>query len=463
MKTHLFKIIMTAMALGFILAFGVRAVFGAQTDAVVRITNVLEGGGHWYQGSGVCVDPSGLVLTAWHVVNKNDGNIIVSFDKKNYRVIDSYIPGTEGVVVLRIKGGDHAHLRVADVAPKVNEKLWSMGYGQGYWHSRVGTIVTKKVSIEGHPGVFWGTTIRIKNGQSGGPLVTKKWEVVGLASFNLKPKKDGDESSNLKVLADNYDWAAGFLGLQHIKSSMAAYESGKRSARHDVKRHRRAAPKRVLYVLAVGNSCPHCEKFKRDERRGLFKQYDVRYVGSKQAWVMLTGQQVVVQPAFYLAGQGNITQRLGYADAPGLIQALLKIVAGLGRVIYNRRHHDPEIGSIAPPPPRELVPIPELAPLPVLRDDEPGPSMELKELLDDVKKIKAGIEDVKEGNAISKVIAAKRLKDVLREIKADEKSGLGALLSDPRSYMLAMLSALVGERVRAFFRRRKNGVKVLGK
>lgn len=66
----------------------------------------------------------------------------------------------------------------------------------------------------------------------------------------------------------------------------------------------------------------------------------------------------------------------GYSTAPGLIQAILKIVVGLGKLIFNARHRDPEIGSIPPvepdSPPKEEDPQPKA----FEREEQPLPAKE---------------------------------------------------------------------------------------
>lgn len=93
----------------------------------------------------------------------------------------------------------------------------------------------------------------------------------------------------------------------------------------------------------------------------------------------------------------------------------MKIVVGIGKLIYNKRHRDPEIGSI--PPEEYPVPYPEPP-----QDESPIPAnTELGDIKNDVSRILKDIDTLKNGSVFEKIPAMINLKKDVASLKEDGK------------------------------------------
>jgi len=236
MKTRMFRfaILVTVLACAAVS-------LGAERDAVVKITGT-DSKRHPYQGSGVCVDPSGIILTVYHVVARTTKESRrVFFGEKAYRVTDSWIPVSEDVAVLKINGKNLPYLKVAISEPEVGDKVWGMGFRAGKWNTNGGEIVTKTVSFYRRgPYTLLGTSVPVDGGQSGGPLVDSKWDVVGILSVMNKRPAFG--MMRIDVYAANTNWKSGYLNLVRIRVAMAQLTSA----------DKQVPVKQVLYAFTPG-------------------------------------------------------------------------------------------------------------------------------------------------------------------------------------------------------------------
>ncbi len=137
-------------------------------------------------GSGVVIDKRGLVLTNFHVVKGADEIIIRLSDKREYR---GQILGTDtktDVALVRFEPDQHA-LTVAPLgnsdALRVGE--WAIAIGNPFGLDQ--TVTVGVISATGRSDVgiatyenFIQTDASINLGNSGGPLVNLKGEVIGI-------------------------------------------------------------------------------------------------------------------------------------------------------------------------------------------------------------------------------------------------------------------------------------------
>jgi serine protease Do len=136
-------------------------------------------------GSGVILDKDGYILTNNHVVKGVDELKVLLADKREF---DAKVVGTDpktDLAVIKVKGnnlptaplGDSASLRVGD---------WVVAIGSPYGLPQ--TVTAGIVSAKGRHSVLGGdgyedfiqTDAAINQGNSGGPLVNLKGEVVGI-------------------------------------------------------------------------------------------------------------------------------------------------------------------------------------------------------------------------------------------------------------------------------------------
>ncbi|MFV0444544.1 MAG: trypsin-like peptidase domain-containing protein, partial [Planctomycetaceae bacterium] len=151
----------------------------ASTSAAVEDAVVLIDG-----GSGVCVDPAGLVLTAKHC--ELPGTVTVRFKDRTVAAQRVYVSrDAEGPVVFDCEGDGYPYLTVAASPPQIGERLWSYGYpdvnGQRCLRWVSGRLLQWS-PFEYAGGNFNGNIVGFATapGWSGGPLLNAKGEVCGL-------------------------------------------------------------------------------------------------------------------------------------------------------------------------------------------------------------------------------------------------------------------------------------------
>jgi len=144
----------------------------------------MPGRGMVGAGSGVIVDPSGVILTNNHVV-AGGGKVMVRLrDGREFKAVDIKTDPKSDLAVLQIKGaGPLPAVRLGN-SDKVNVGDWVLALGEPF--GLEGTVTAGIVSAKGR-GVgiseredYIQTDAAINPGNSGGPLVNLDGEVIGI-------------------------------------------------------------------------------------------------------------------------------------------------------------------------------------------------------------------------------------------------------------------------------------------
>ncbi len=140
-------------------------------------------------GSGVIVDPSGIVLTNAHVVERATEIEVSTADGKKHKAKLAGVDKKTDLAVLKLQGGGPypaANLGDSD-AVKVGDWVLAIGSPFGLQKTvTAGIISAKGRSIgQGPFDDFLQTDAAINPGNSGGPLVNMSGEVVGINSAIL--------------------------------------------------------------------------------------------------------------------------------------------------------------------------------------------------------------------------------------------------------------------------------------
>lgn len=275
-------------------ALAVAALSAKPASAAEIADTVVQIGGC----SGVCVDPSGIVLTVKHCgipevtqVKFRDRTVLA---RKLYETTEC-----DGPVVFDCDGEGYPYQPIASRVPNVGEGVWSVGYplqngsrkltwgsgklqGTGEWKSRPGECGTQVNR----------TNIRTSEGWSGGPLLTPSNEVCGL-----------------------------LLGGNGSFSCFASYSAVRQA--YDAT-CRPADTRPVLYVFTSEN-CQPCRLFKSDyESRLTLKvsldtAYTIRFIDIETNRAEATRRGVSDVPAFVRDGHANI---VGYTASDDLLVRL---------------------------------------------------------------------------------------------------------------------------------------------
>jgi S1-C subfamily serine protease len=135
------------------------------------------------QGSGVIIDPSGLVVTNNHVVTNNAG---IRVRLPDGRIFSASIVGRDpltDLALLRIASkGPLPTLTLAAGAPKVGENVVALGNPLGYATSATLGIISglKRTYTDADPVNYIQHDAAINPGSSGGPIVNWNGEIVGI-------------------------------------------------------------------------------------------------------------------------------------------------------------------------------------------------------------------------------------------------------------------------------------------
>jgi Do/DeqQ family serine protease len=136
-------------------------------------------------GSGVIVDPSGLVVTNNHVVEGADQVQVTLADKREFSVDVVLKDQRSDLAVLRVKDkerfpviefGNSDDLQVGDVVLAMGNPF---GVGQTVTHGIISAVARTQVGISDYQ-FFIQTDAAINPGNSGGPLVDMTGRLVGI-------------------------------------------------------------------------------------------------------------------------------------------------------------------------------------------------------------------------------------------------------------------------------------------
>jgi serine protease Do len=146
------------------------------------------------QGTGFFISPDGYVLTNNHIAENSIKNTVTTLQGKDY---DAKVIGTDpktDLALLKIEAKDLPFVELGDSAlVKVGEWVLAIGNPLGMEHTVTAGIVSAKgrqlgtgLNVPTYQD-FIQTDAAINRGNSGGPLVNMKGEVIGINSNILSP------------------------------------------------------------------------------------------------------------------------------------------------------------------------------------------------------------------------------------------------------------------------------------
>ena len=333
------------------------------------------------QGSGVCVDPSGVVLTAAHCLPADARSAAITFDGSATAITGTVLrrDAAQDLAVLQLpRDRSWASVAIATRPPAPGAAVWSLGYPAGQFVASESTVREFVAVPTSGPvlGLFQprnvpssvsmlATSQRILPGNSGGPLLDDCGALVGIAS---KSTFDGaQEPFALYVPTDVIVGAV----AQHVRP----VAQPRRGARVD------DTPVLLVFIRA---GCVPCKRFDTDYARGrsgmgraLSALVDVQFVDTdtpagKQRAIEL---KVTAFPSFVLlAGDGTPRScGTGYAtgDGPKLLSVVTETLAKA--TAEDRRYQRDEPSRPAPDADPETEAWPNPIPLPTAPDPGDAP------------------------------------------------------------------------------------------
>ena len=165
-------------------------------------------------GSGVIVDPSGVVLTNNHVV-AGGGKVMVRLqDGREFPAVDIKTDPKTDLAILRIKGTGPFPAAALGDSSKTEVGQWVLALGQPF--GLQGTVTAGIISAKGRGiGIadqedFLQTDAAINPGNSGGPLINLDGQVIGINTA-ISTNNGGYQGVGFSVPIDLAKWVGGQL------------------------------------------------------------------------------------------------------------------------------------------------------------------------------------------------------------------------------------------------------------
>lgn len=172
----------------------------AMAPAVVYIGNVNARGEETAFGSGFVVDPSGVIVTNYHVIQGASDLLVKMKDGEIYDRVDVLEYDTRrDLVVIKIRAFKPLPtLALADREVEVGEDAVAIGNPKGLEHTVSAGIISAYRQAEGYRLIQ--ISVPISPGSSGGPLFSLEGKVIGITSAGVMA--DGAQNLNFAVPVD---------------------------------------------------------------------------------------------------------------------------------------------------------------------------------------------------------------------------------------------------------------------
>jgi len=272
--------------------------------------------------SGVCVDASGLVMTAKHCDLPE--TVTVKFRKRSVSAQRVYsCSETEGPVVYDCEGDGYPYLEVAMTPPMLGECVWTYGYPQIQGQFRElrwtsGRLLRwNNFTYAGGP--FKGNVVACQTapGWSGGPLLNRHGQVCGLLN-------SGDQQTSV------------FISSAAVREAYAAVTK---------RNQQEPTPENELPTLYVFSSktCRPCLIFKQDYAENsafhsaLNATFQIKIVDVDTNPDLADRYKITNVPTFLMIGKLRIT---GYSTPEKLLQQL-----GIGQPVSTTPEPNTEISE----------------------------------------------------------------------------------------------------------------------
>ena len=146
-------------------------------------------------GAGIVWDANGLILTNNHVVGRHTPVVVLQNDGEYEARLIARDPDVD-LALLSIEATGLTPLRPASVSPRVGEMVFAFGHPWGQRNTVTRGIVSALVSAQNRRGdtlPVIRSDAPLAPGNSGGPLVNAKGEVVGINAMII----GGDQSVSI--------------------------------------------------------------------------------------------------------------------------------------------------------------------------------------------------------------------------------------------------------------------------
>jgi len=164
-------------------------------------------------GSGFIINPDGYIVTNYHVIERGNLVKVLTYDKK---IIPAELIGTDklrDLALLKIEG-EYDYLKLGDSDKlQVGRKVIAIGNPHGLSFTVTEGIISA-LDREGPNGIeeYIQTDVSLNPGNSGGPLVDTKGEVIGINNFKI----GGAESLGFALESNSIRKSVNAMSSQNI-------------------------------------------------------------------------------------------------------------------------------------------------------------------------------------------------------------------------------------------------------
>lgn len=163
-----------------------KPVQGEPTEWADAVVTVFAGRGH---GSGFVISDN-LIMTNHHVVGESN-SVAIKFSN-GVQIIGKVVASNSGrdVALVKIEGSLPKHFKLERAVPTVGSDVYAIGSPlDEKFHSTVSRGIVSGVREE-HQKRFIQSDVNVRPGNSGGPLVNKQGQVVGITVSGLVVNND---------------------------------------------------------------------------------------------------------------------------------------------------------------------------------------------------------------------------------------------------------------------------------
>jgi len=176
---------------------------------------VVVRGRRFGAGAGIVWDANGLILTNNHVVGRHSPIVLLQDDREYESKLVARDPDVD-LALLSIDAADLTPLQPASVSPRVGEMVFAFGHPWGQRNTVTRGIVSALVYAQNRRGEklpIVRSDASLAPGNSGGPLVNAKGEVIGINAMIV----GGDQSVSIAASV-----ATDFVRKAIAKSKLSA-------------------------------------------------------------------------------------------------------------------------------------------------------------------------------------------------------------------------------------------------
>lgn len=162
-------------------------------------------------GSGFLVDPTGIIVTNFHVVRNATSIWVKLISGEIYRVVKIVnLNKDKDICLIKIEGFDLPYVILGnsnEVA--IGENCFAIGNPQGFENTVSTGIISGRRLYKGF--TLFQTTTPVSPGSSGGPLINERGEVIGVLSLTWT--EPGSQNINFAI---PINYVRGMLGSDAI-------------------------------------------------------------------------------------------------------------------------------------------------------------------------------------------------------------------------------------------------------